>query len=110
MTTGNMSLDNSVIKLAKEHGGIWSIALFAHQSAPSMHKLHTSSIFYLCRVADGVWWAEKYRVYARQERALPMMNRRGKVVAVDEEMIWISRQLLNTNSEFQTLFYVTTSQ
>jgi len=39
-----------------------------------------------------------------------MMNRRGKVVAVDEEMIWISRQLLNTNSEFQTLFYVTTSQ
>jgi hypothetical protein len=52
-----------------------------------MHKLHTFTIHYRWRVADGCYCAEKYRAYAGQERTPWMINWQGKLVMVDEAMI-----------------------
>ena len=56
-----------------------------------MHKLHTPTIRYLWRVADGCNLAEKHGAYAGQERLLQMINWRGKLVMVHEQMVRISR-------------------
>lgn len=56
-----------------------------------MQQLHTSTIRYLCRAADGIGWVKKTFKFTLAENT-PEDKQAGKSWAIDEGIIRVIRQ------------------